>query len=325
MAPQGVGQALIQINRISPSKVSKIDQRRDREKPPSVRNGKRLPQGTQCPDPSALLGCGYANVHAYRRLKKSGSARKRLDVDQYARKQDRRTGRTVFACGRTEGPALLISLDNAILASANLQTINLSYSAGDTVFDRGAPAQFIYVVSIGALCRFRPLPRGRRAILQFLFAGDGFGYEPGNHHRDTVQALTATEVLATGRKGLVAAASKSRCLEALFFAAARAFVIAEEQSLIVRGRTATERTALFLLEMNTRLATANEIVLPMGRKAIANYLGLTVETVSRVMNEFHRAKIIEIRDHTPRRITIRNKARLEKLASDAPNFELWKR
>ena len=124
----------------------------------------------------------------------------------------------------------------------------------------------------------------------------------------------------------MAAASKSRCSEALFFAAARAFVIAEEQSLIVRGRTATERTALFLLEMNTRLATGNnEIVLPMGRKAIANYLGLTVETVSRVMNEFHRAKIIEIRDYTTRRITIRNKARLEKLASDASKLEYWKR
>ncbi len=218
----------------------------------------------------------------------------------------------------------MISLDNAILASANLQTTDLSYSAGDTVFERGAPAQFVYVVSTGALRRFRPLPGGRRSILQFLFAGDGFGYEPGSHHRDTVQALTDTEVLATGRKGLMAA-SKSQCSEALFFAAARAFFIAEEQSVIVRGRTATERTALFLLEMNARLAADNEIVLPMGRKDISDYLGLSLETVSRVMNEFHRAKIIEIRDYTPKRITIRNKARLEKLASDASKFEFWKR
>jgi CRP/FNR family transcriptional regulator, nitrogen fixation regulation protein len=217
----------------------------------------------------------------------------------------------------------LISLDKAILASAHLQTTDLSYSAGDTVFERGAPAQFVYVVSTGALRRFRPLPGGRRSILQFLFAGDGFGYELGSHHRDTVQSLTDTEVLATGRKGLVAA-SKSRCSEALFFAAARAFVIAEEQSVIVRGRTATERTALFLLEMNSRLAADNEIVLPMGRKDISDYLGLSLETVSRVMNQFHRAKIIEIQDYTPRRITIRNKARLEKLVSDDPKFELWK-
>ena len=63
----------------------------------------------------------------------------------------------------------------------------------------------------------------------------------------------------------------------------------------------------------------------MGRKDISDYLGLTLETVSRVLNRFHRAKIIEIRDYTPRRITIRNKARLEKLASDASKFELWKR
>ena len=159
----------------------------------------------------------------------------------------------VFRVGPRKDRRSLISLDNAILASANLQTTDLSYSASDIVFERGAPAQFVYVVSTGALCRFRPLPGGRRSILQFLFAGDGFGYEPGNHHRDTVQALTDTEVLATGRKGLVAA-SKSRCSEAHFLAAARAFVIAEEQSVIVRVTTATERTALFLLEMNTRLA-----------------------------------------------------------------------
>jgi CRP/FNR family transcriptional regulator, nitrogen fixation regulation protein len=226
--------------------------------------------------------------------------------------------------GPEKGPALLISLGKAILAGANLQTTELGYSAGDTVFERGAPAQFVYVISTGALCRFRPLPGGRRSILQFLFAGDGFGYELGSRHRDTVQALTDTEVLATGRKSLMAA-SKSRCSEALFFAAAQAFVIAEEQSVIVRGRTATERTALFLLEMNARLAADNEIVLPMSRKDISDYLGLSLETVSRVMNEFHRAKIIEIRDYTPRRITIRYKARLEKLASDASKLEYWKR
>jgi hypothetical protein len=55
------------------------------------------------------------------------------------------TGRTGFRVGPKKGPALLISLDNAILASADLQTTDLSYSAGDTVFEHGAPAQFVYV------------------------------------------------------------------------------------------------------------------------------------------------------------------------------------
>jgi CRP-like cAMP-binding protein len=149
----------------------------------------------------------------------------------------------------------LISIDKAILASANLQTAHLSYSARDTVFQRGAPAQFVYVVRKGALFGFRSLPGGRRTILQFVFAGDGFGYEPDRHHRDTVQALTDVEVLAARRSGL-AAASKAGCSEVLFAAAARALVVAEEQSVFVRGRIATERMALFLLEMN--LSARNE-------------------------------------------------------------------
>ena len=216
----------------------------------------------------------------------------------------------------------MISLNKAILAAANLQTTDLSYRGGDTIFECGAPAAFVYVVSKGALCRFRQMSGGRRSILQFLFAGDGFGYEPSGYHRATVQALTDAEVVAAGSKGVVAA-SKSNS-EALFGAAARAFVIAEEQAAYVR-RTATERTALFLLEMHARLSADNQIVLPMSRRDIADYLGLTVETVSRAMNEFRRAKIIEIRDHEPRRIIIRTKARLERMASDGSKFEWWKR
>jgi CRP/FNR family nitrogen fixation transcriptional regulator len=216
----------------------------------------------------------------------------------------------------------LISLNNAILAAANLQTTDLSYSFGDAIFERGAPAPFVYVVSKGALCRFRALLGGRRSILQFLFAGDGFGYEPGGYHRDTVQALTDAEVIAAGKKGFVAA-SKSVSKD-LFGAAARAYVIAEEQVVYLR-MNATERTALFLLEMHSRLSADNQIVLPMTRRDIADYLGLTVETVSRVMNEFRRAKIIEIPDLEPRRLIIIRKARLERLASDGSLFEWWKR
>jgi len=141
----------------------------------------------------------------------------------------------------------LISIDKTILAAANLQTTHLSYSAGDTVFQRGARAKFVYVVRKGALFRFRPLPGGRRTVLQFVFAGDGFGYEPHRYHRDTVQALTNVEVLAAKRKGLTAA-SKVGCSGALFAAAARAFIVAEEQAVFDRGRTATERMATFCLK-----------------------------------------------------------------------------
>ena len=218
----------------------------------------------------------------------------------------------------------MICLDNAVLAAVDAKTTDLSYSVGDIVFERGGPAQFVYVVKRGALCRFRASPEGRRSILQFLFAGDGFGFETGRYHRDTVQALTGTEVLAAGRNALLAA-STSPSSNVLFDAAARAYVMSEEQAILLRGTTATERMALFLLEMNTRLSVRGQFDLPMRRTDISDHLGLTPETVSRAMNEFRRSKIIEFGDQAPRRIVIRDKTRLEQLASAPSEFEWWKR
>jgi CRP/FNR family transcriptional regulator, anaerobic regulatory protein len=201
----------------------------------------------------------------------------------------------------------LISLDKTIVSGGNLQTIKLSFD--------------VYVASEGALCCFRPMPGGRRSILQFIFKGDGFGYESGDYYRNSVQALTRTEVVATAKKDVVAA-SKAQCAAAFFAAAERAVVIAEEQSYRLR-RSATERTALFLLEMHARLSIFDEIFLPMSRTDISDYLGLAIETVSRVLNEFQRENIIEICHHLSRQIIIRNKARLEELALDASKFEWW--
>jgi len=95
-------------------------------------------------------------------------------------------------------------IDRKLLSAANIQIIDLSCAAGETIYERGALAQFVYAVEEGALFRFRLLPGCRRSIQQFLFASDGFGYEIGRHHRDTVQALTDTKVLAAGRDALTA-------------------------------------------------------------------------------------------------------------------------
>jgi CRP-like cAMP-binding protein len=122
----------------------------------------------------------------------------------------------------------LINIDRATLKAAKLAVIELSYGPGETVYERGAPAQFVYTVDQGALCRFRLMPGDRRSVIQFLFPGDGFGYEIGRHHRDTVQALTQIKVLAASTDALLAAAnSDARLSSFLFSAAARAAVAAE--------------------------------------------------------------------------------------------------
>jgi CRP-like cAMP-binding protein len=221
----------------------------------------------------------------------------------------------------------LITIDRSILTAANLPTIERSVQQGQTVYVPDAPARFTYVVVEGALCRFRVLPGGRRRVSQFLFPGDGFGYGMVRYRRDTVQALTDAKVTSAAIVTLEAAAkSDERLSQLLFNAAARATALVEEQSIGLRGRTVTEQVALFLLEMDARISTRGEINLPMRRNHIADYFGLTFETVSRTLSAFHRAKIIEYRDNEKvhRRIFIRDKQRLRLLASNSGHRDIWK-
>jgi CRP-like cAMP-binding protein len=214
-------------------------------------------------------------------------------------------------------------IDRRVLAGARLQTVELSYRPEEIVYERGAAAQFIYAVEEGALFRFQLVRGERRSIRQFLFRGDGFGYEITRHHRDTVQVLTDTKVLAVGREALLEAASSDAGLSNLLFkAAAIAVVAGEDQAEMLRVGTATEQIAQFLLEMEARLSVRGEIDLPMRNHHIGDYLGLTLETVSRAINAFEREKIIEfLGTIQKRRLVIRDRQRLQRLASDSADFD----
>jgi CRP-like cAMP-binding protein len=216
----------------------------------------------------------------------------------------------------------LTNIDRKILSAANLKIIDLSYAPGNTIYELGAVALFAYAVDEGALFRFRLLPGGRRSIQQFLFAGDNFGYEKGRHHRDTVQALTHTKVLASAREALLAAtASNAQLSNSLLSAAVSDVLAAEERADNLRVGTATEKISRFLLEMEVRLSIRGEIHLPMRRQHIADYLGVTEPTVSREFSALRQNKIIEFQDQLQRRIVIRNKLRLQQLALDASILE----
>jgi CRP/FNR family transcriptional regulator, nitrogen fixation regulation protein len=218
----------------------------------------------------------------------------------------------------------LINIDRTVLEAAKLPIVELSYGRGETVYEQSALAQFVYVVDQGALYRFRLMPGERRSIFQFLFAGDGFGYETGRHRRDTVRALTNIKVLAASRDALLSAArSDVRLSNLLFSAAASAALAAKEAADTLRVRTATEQIAQFLLEMEVRLSKRGIIDLPMSRSQIGDYFGVRLETVSRAINAFQREKIIQFRDREQRRIVIRDERRLQKLAADASDFDYW--
>jgi DNA-binding transcriptional regulator YhcF (GntR family) len=108
----------------------------------------------------------------------------------------------------------------------------------------------------------------------------------------------------------------------LFTAATETVAVAEDQA-VLRVRTASEQIAQFLLEMEVHLAIRGQIDLPMNRRHIADYVGLRLETVSRVFTALQREKIIQFRDPAQRRLVIRDKQRLQLLASGASEFDYW--
>jgi CRP-like cAMP-binding protein len=130
-------------------------------------------------------------------------------------------------------------------------------------------------------------------------------------------------VLAAGRDALLrAAASNALLSNSLFSAAASAVLVAEENAEIRCVGTVTEKIAQFLLEMEVRLSSKRgEIDLPMRRHHIADFFGLTLETVSRTFSALQNKKIIQFRDQRQRRVVICDKPRLQELASDASIFE----
>lgn len=223
--------------------------------------------------------------------------------------------------GSCRREACLIQVSRAIFAAAGIQTVELRYRSKEPVYERNARAEFVYVVKDGAVCQFRPLPKNRRSVTQFLFRGDGFGYETYRYHRDTAQALMPTTLLAASREGLLkAAATDLKVANLLISVAADAGVAAEEQGHRLRVWSATERVAQFLIEMDSRLGAHGEIALPMKRDHIAQHLGISHETVSRTITALHKSKIIECPEATPRRIKIRDKKCLQEVALDASHF-----
>jgi CRP/FNR family nitrogen fixation transcriptional regulator len=84
-----------------------------------------------------------------------------------------------------------------------------------------------------------------------------------------------------------------------------------QDHILLLIKTAKERVAAFLLEMAERVPGGGQVELPMSRQDIADYLGLTIETVSRTLTELARAAAIEL--PTTRRVVLRNRAALAKL------------
>ncbi|CAM5766518.1 transcriptional regulator [Labrys miyagiensis] len=184
-----------------------------------------------------------------------------------------------------------------------------TYGKDEEIYGDGEPAEYVYEVVSGAVRTCKLLDDGRRQIGAFHLPGDVFGIEAGTTHRMTADAIVDTTVRLVRRKSLDAAAQGNlQVANALWSMTARELRHAEDHMLLLGRKTAMERVATFLLEMDRRLTVTGMLELPMCRRDIGDYLGLTIETVSRVLSQLHQEGVLGFSG--ARQIKLRNRQRL---------------
>jgi CRP/FNR family nitrogen fixation transcriptional regulator len=200
------------------------------------------------------------------------------------------------------------------LARAEIILSEFKYNHGAEIFGEAEPAEYVYQVIDGAVRSYKLLSDGRRQIGAFHLVGDIFGLENGPVHRFTAEAIVDTTVRLAKRASLEHVAETDALVARdLLSMTTTNLQHAEEHMLLLGRKTSLERVAAFLLEMDGRLTAAGVMALPMNRRDIADYLGLTLETVSRALSCLHGKGILGFLGQTQRQIVLLDRPGLAKL------------
>jgi CRP/FNR family transcriptional regulator, nitrogen fixation regulation protein len=200
------------------------------------------------------------------------------------------------------------------LPQAEVILSEFKYRRGAEIFGEAEPAEYIYQVMDGAVRSYKLLSDGRRQIGAFHLVGDIFGLENGGTHRFTAEAIIDTTVRLMKRASLAHVAEQDAAVARdLLNMTASNLQHAENHMLLLGRKTSLERVAAFLLEMDSRLTAAGVMALPMCRRDIADYLGLTLETVSRALSTLHDKGILGFLGQTQRQIVLLDRPKLAEL------------
>ena len=199
----------------------------------------------------------------------------------------------------------------AMAGALELMGAPMSFPRNVEIYGEQEPADYLYKVISGAARTYKVLIDGRRQIGAFYLAGDVFGVEIGDEHTFSAEAVTDARILVLKRSAMAAlAAHDHEVARQLWMLTGRELQRAQNHILLLI-KTASERVASFVLEMAERIESSGEVEMPMSRQDIADYLGLTIETVSRMLTQFENAAAIAL--PTPKRIVLRNREVLKRL------------
>jgi CRP/FNR family nitrogen fixation transcriptional regulator len=188
--------------------------------------------------------------------------------------------------------------------------ISMKFARNSEIFAENDPADYIYQVVTGAVRIAKLMSDGRRQIGAFYLPGDLFGLESDEAHDFAAEAISDCTIRAVKRSGFFAEAPhRNRMIDRIWSETMAHLQRAQKHILLLGRKNAQERIATFLLDMAARLSRSGDMELPMPRQDIADYLGLTIETVSRTLTQLERDGLIGI--PAARRIVFRNRAALD--------------
>jgi len=232
-----------------------------------------------------------------------------------------------FVAGETGGPhcidcavrpfSICAALDKPELRELEHLSRHAHFVSGETVFAQEEIAISFYNVLEGVLRLYKLLPDGRRQIVGFALQGDFLAMAASARHGYSADAIGPVTVCRFS-KGSFARFIENRpiLLRRINELTVRELSKAQQHMVLLGRRSAEERVASFLIGWRDRLAAFKEplrtVPLPMSRQDIADFLGLTIETVSRTFTKLERDAVIEI---APGRVGFLDAARAEALAA----------
>jgi len=189
--------------------------------------------------------------------------------------------------------------------------------AHQPIFEEADPADHVYNVTSGAVKIYKLLPDGRCQITGFLLPGDFLGLTHKEAYAYSAEALAPTKLCRFPRRKLEGLLDEMPKLEQrLLGMASHELAAAQDQMMLLGRKSAKERVVSFLLMMSAaavrRGKPADPVALPMNRSDIADYLGLTIETVSRTFTQLRTQKLIELMDE--KQIRLLNPEALHEIA-----------
>ena len=198
--------------------------------------------------------------------------------------------------------------------SAGQIGLAMSFARNAEIYAEGEAAGYVYKVISGVVRVSKLLPDGRRQISAFHMPGEMFGFEADELHHASAEAVVPTKVVAYRWEGVLGTERQSASfVRELLNLTVLGLRHTQDHLLLLGRKNALERLAEFLLEMSARMGGSSVIDLAMPRHDIADYLGLTLETVSRMFAELKEMGTIRLK--SARRVHLLDKAALKAMGA----------